>query len=36
MAGASMLAVECSQPHQMRLKTGYLDTRAKDLDVRLP
>jgi urocanate hydratase len=33
MAGASMLAVECQPSRiEMRLKTGYLDTQAKDLD----
>jgi len=36
MAGASMLAVEC-QPDRIakRLETGYLDTRADDLDQAL-
>jgi len=33
MAGASMLAVECRQPAiDFRLRTGYLDTQAEDLD----
>jgi urocanate hydratase len=33
MAGASMLAVECQPSRiEMRLKTGYLDRQAKDLD----
>ena len=33
MAGASMLAVECQPSRiEMRLKTGYLDTQARDLD----
>ena len=33
MAGASMLAVECQPSRiEMRLKTGYLDCQAKDLD----
>ncbi len=33
MAGASMLAVECQADRiDMRLRTGYLDKRAKDLD----
>ncbi len=36
MAGASMLAVECrSERIQMRLQTGYLDTRCEDLDTAL-
>ena len=36
MAGASMLAVECDPTRiEMRLKTGYLDTSAKDLDEAL-
>jgi urocanate hydratase len=36
MAGASMLAVECQPSRiEMRLKTGYLDTEAKDLDEAL-
>ena len=36
MAGASMLAVECQPSRiEMRLKTGYLDTQAKDLDEAL-
>jgi urocanate hydratase len=36
MAGASMLAVECQPSRiEMRLKTGYLDTRASDLDEAL-
>ncbi len=36
MAGASMLAIEC-QPSRiaMRLRTGYLDAEAKDLDEAL-
>ena len=36
MAGASLLAIEC-QPSciEMRLKTGYLDAQAKDLDEAL-
>ena len=36
MAGASLLAIEC-QPWriEMRLKTGYLDAQAKDLDEAL-
>ena len=33
MAGASLLAIECRPSHiEMRLKTGYLDTQAKNLD----
>ncbi len=33
MAGASMLAVECQQSRiDMRLRTGYLDVQADDLD----
>jgi urocanate hydratase len=33
MAGASCLAVECQASRiEMRLKTGYVDTQAKDLD----
>lgn len=33
MAGASMLAIECDPSRiEMRLKTGYLDQRADDLD----
>src|SRR5438132_8412574 len=33
MAGASMLAIECQPSRiEMRLKTGYLDAQAKDLD----
>ena len=36
MAGASMLAVECQPSRiEMRLKTGYLDTQADDLDEAL-
>ncbi|MFA6265089.1 MAG: urocanate hydratase [Pseudolabrys sp.] len=36
MAGASMLAVECQPSRiEMRLKTGYLDKQAKDLDEAL-
>ena len=36
MAGASMLAIECDPTRiEMRLKTGYLDTSAKDLDEAL-
>ncbi|MGH6926147.1 MAG: urocanate hydratase [Propylenella sp.] len=36
MAGASMLAVECQPSRiEMRLKTGYLDTQANDLDEAL-
>ena len=33
MAGASLLAVECQQSRiDMRLRTGYLDVQARDLD----
>ncbi len=33
MAGASLLAVECQPSRiEMRLKTGYLDAQARDLD----
>jgi urocanate hydratase len=33
MAGASILAIECQPSRiEMRLKTGYLDAQAKDLD----
>ena len=33
MAGASCLAVECQASRiEMRLKTGYVDVQAKDLD----
>ena len=33
MAGASMLAVECQQSRiDMRLRTGYVDSQARDLD----
>ncbi len=33
MAGASMLAIECQPSRiEMRLKTGYVDIQAKDLD----
>jgi urocanate hydratase len=33
MAGASLLAIECQPSRiEMRLKTGYLDAKAKDLD----
>ena len=33
MAGASMLAIECQPSRiEMRLKTGYVDCQAKDLD----
>src|SRR6202158_3456428 len=33
MAGASMLAIECQPSRiEMRLKTGYLDAKANDLD----
>src|SRR6266850_258605 len=33
MAGASMLAIECQPSRiEMRLKTGYLDAQAKNLD----
>ena len=36
MAGASMLAVECQPSRiEMRLKTGYLDMQAPDLDAAL-
>jgi urocanate hydratase len=36
MAGASLLAVECQPSRiEMRLKTEYLDTEAKDLDEAL-
>jgi urocanate hydratase len=36
MAGASMLAVECQPSRiEMRLRTGYLDTEAKNLDEAL-
>jgi urocanate hydratase len=36
MAGASMLAVECQPSRiEMRLKTGYLDLQARDLDEAL-
>src|SRR5713226_4828421 len=36
MAGASMLAIECQPSRiEMRLKTGYLDAQAKDLDEAL-
>jgi len=36
MAGASMLAVECQPSRiEMRLKTGYLDTQAQNLDEAL-
>jgi urocanate hydratase len=36
MAGASMLAVECRPSRiEMRLKTGYLDVQARDLDEAL-
>jgi len=36
MAGASMLAVECQPSRiEMRLKTGYLDKQARDLDQAL-
>jgi urocanate hydratase len=36
MAGASMLAVECQPSRiEMRLKTGYLDTQASDLNEAL-
>jgi urocanate hydratase len=36
MAGASMLAVECQPSRiEMRLKTGYLDAEAHDLDAAL-
>src|SRR5689334_13640312 len=33
MAGASMLAIECQPSRiEMRLRTGYLDTQARDID----
>src|SRR5437764_9175558 len=36
MAGASLLAIECQPSRiEMRLKTGYLDTQARDLDEAL-
>jgi urocanate hydratase len=36
MAGASLLAIECQPSRiEMRLKTGYLDKHAKDLDEAL-
>jgi urocanate hydratase len=36
MAGASLLAVECQPSRiEMRLRTGYLDMQAKDLDEAL-
>ncbi len=36
MAGASLLAVECQPSRiEMRLKTGYVDCQAKDLDEAL-
>jgi urocanate hydratase len=36
MAGASLLAIECQPSRiEMRLKTGYLDKQAKDLDEAL-
>src|SRR5436853_1632364 len=36
MAGASLLAVECQPSRiEMRLRTGYLDVAAKDLDEAL-
>jgi len=36
MAGAALLAVECQPSRiEMRLKTGYLDQQAKDLDEAL-
>jgi urocanate hydratase len=36
MAGASMLAIECQPSRiEMRLRTGYLDKQAKDLDEAL-
>jgi urocanate hydratase len=36
MAGASLLAIECRPSRiEMRLKTGYLDAQAKDLDEAL-
>ena len=36
MAGASLLAIECQPSRiEMRLKTGYLDAQAKDIDEAL-
>src|SRR5205807_8612268 len=36
MAGASLLAIECQPSRiEMRRKSGYLDTQAKDLDEAL-
>ncbi len=36
MAGASLLAIECQASRiEMRLRTGYLDQQAKDLDEAL-
>ena len=36
MAGASLLAIECQPSRiEMRLRTGYLDVQAKDLDEAL-
>ncbi len=36
MAGASLLAIECQPSRiEMRLRTGYLDSQAKDLDEAL-
>jgi urocanate hydratase len=36
MAGASLLAIECQPGRiEMRLKTGYIDTKADDLDTAL-
>jgi urocanate hydratase len=36
MAGASMLAIECQQSRiDMRLRTGYVDAQARDLDEAL-
>src|SRR6266487_4448137 len=36
MAGASLLAIECQPSRvEMRLKTGYLDVQAKDVDEAL-
>ena len=36
MAGASLLAVECQPSRiEMRLKTGYLDVEAKNLNEAL-
>src|SRR5208282_524572 len=36
MAGASLLAIECQRSRiEMRLKTGYLDVKAKSLDEAL-